>query len=119
MKISRSAYYAWLNCPAKLITAEQLHLYRRAKTIFKQSRNSLGYRELRKRLCREGFKVSVYGTQKLMAKLNLVVTQRVAYKVTTKQIDAVANNLLNQNFNPVALNKVYAGGVRYLRTGEG
>ncbi len=52
-------------------------------------------------------KVSVYATQKLLAKLNLVVTQRVAYKVTTKQID------------PVALNKVYAGGVRYLRTGEG
>jgi len=47
MKISRSAYYAWLNRPAKVITAEQLHLYRRAKTIFKQSRNSLGYRELR------------------------------------------------------------------------
>ncbi|MCP4141906.1 MAG: hypothetical protein GY755_16800, partial [Chloroflexi bacterium] len=61
-------------------------------------------------------KVSVYATHKLLAKLNLVVTQRVAYKVTTKQIDAVANNLLNQNFNPVALNKVYAGGVTYLRT---
>lgn len=121
MKISRSAYYAWLNRPAQIITAEQLHLYRRAKTIFKQSRNSLGYRELRKRLCREGFKVSVYGTQKLMAKLNLVVTQRVAYKVTTKRkhSDAVADNLLNQNFNPVAPNQVWAGDVTYLRTGEG
>ncbi len=111
MKISRSAYYAWLNRPAKIITAEQLHLYRRAKTIFKQSRNSLGYRELRKRLCREGFKVSVYGTQKLMAKLNLVVTQRVAYKVTTKRkrSEVVADNLLNQNFNPVAPDQVWAG----------
>ncbi|MCW2254924.1 Fe-S cluster biosynthesis and repair protein YggX [Providencia alcalifaciens] len=29
MKISRSAYYAWLKRPAKLITAEQLSLYRR------------------------------------------------------------------------------------------
>ncbi|MEW6992630.1 IS3 family transposase, partial [Colwelliaceae bacterium 6441] len=85
MKVSRSAYYAWLNRPAQLITAEQLHLYRRAKAIFTKSRNSLGYRELRKRLCREGFKVSAYGTQKLMAKLGLVVTQRVAYKVTTKR----------------------------------
>ncbi len=81
--------------------------------IVKQSRNSLGYRELRKRLCREGFKVSVYGTQKLMAKLNLVVTQRVAYKVTTKRkhSDAVADNLLNQNFNPVAPDQVWAGDV--------
>ncbi|HHR5944766.1 TPA: transposase [Providencia alcalifaciens] len=52
MKISRSAYEAWLKRPVKLITAEQLSLYRRAKVIFEQSRNSLGYRTLRKRLCK-------------------------------------------------------------------
>ena len=121
MKISRSAYYAWLNRPVTVITAEQLHLYRRAITIFKQSRNSLGYRELRKRLCKEGFNVSEYGVQKLMNKLGLVVTQRIAYKVTTKRkhSDAVADNLLNQNFNPVDANQVWAGDVTYLRTGEG
>ena len=98
MKVSRSAYCAWLNRPAKIITAEQLHLYRRAKAIFTQSRNSLGYRELRKRLSKESLKVSEYGVQKLMEKLGLVVTQRVAYKVTTKRkhSDAVADNLLNQ-----------------------
>ena len=121
MKVSRSAYYAWLQQPVKIITAEQLNLYRRAKVIFEQSRNSLGYRELRKRLCGEGFKVSDYGVQKLMAKLGLVVTQRIAYKVTTnrKHSDAVADNLLNQNFNPPASNQVWAGDVTYLRTGEG
>ena len=121
MKVSRSAYYAWLTRPAKIITTEQLNLYRRAKAIFRQSRNSLGYRELRKRLCKEGFNVSDYGVQKLMSKLGLIVTQRVAYKVTTKRkhSDAVADNLLNQNFNPVAPNQVWAGDVTYLRTGEG
>ena len=121
MNISRSAYYAWLNKPAEIITAEQLHLYRRAKDIFKQSRNSLGYRELRKRLGNEGFTISDYGTQRLMKTLGLIVTQRVAYKVTTqcKHSDAVADNLLNQNFNPVAPNQVWAGDVTYLKTGEG
>lgn len=121
MEVSRSAYYSWRNRPCELITAEQLHLYRRAKTLFKQSRNSLGYRELRKRLCSEGFNVSDYGVQKLMKKLRLVVTQRIAYKVTTKRkhSDAVADNLLNQNFNPIAANQVWAGDVTYLKTGEG
>ena len=38
----------------------------------------------------------------LMKRLNLLVKQRIAYKVTTqrKHGDAVADNLLNQNFNP-------------------
>jgi putative transposase len=121
MGISRSAYYAWLKRPAKIITAEHLHMYRRAKVIFEQSRNSLGYRELKKRLYKEGFKVSEYGVKKLMAKLGLIVTQQVAYKVTTKRkhSDAVADNLPNQNFNPIASNQVWAGNVTYLRTGEG
>lgn len=42
-----------------------------------------------------------------MTTLGLVVTQRVAYKVTTKRkhSDAAADNLLNQNFNPIAPNQ--------------
>ncbi|HID9700587.1 TPA: hypothetical protein ACXNC0_002544 [Proteus mirabilis] len=65
--------------------------------------------------------MSAYGVQKLMAQLGLVVTQRVAYKVTTKRkhSDAVVDNLLNQNVNPHAPNEVRAGDVTYLKTGEG
>ena len=55
-----------------------------------------------------------------MERLKLVVTQRVAYKVTTnrKHSDAVADNLLNMNFNPVGPNQIWAGDVSYLKTGE-
>jgi putative transposase len=51
-----------------------------------------------------------------MAKLNLVVKQRVGYKVTTKRkhSDAVADNLLNQNFNPVVPNQIRVGDVTYI-----
>ncbi len=50
-----------------------------------------------------------------------MVTQRVAYKVTTKgkHSDAVADNLLNMNFNPVGPNQIWAGDVFYLKMGEG
>lgn len=121
LQVSLSSYYAWLNRPAKVVTIEQLALYRKAKSLFEHSRNSLGYRTLRKQLSKEGFHLSDYGVKQLMAKLNLVVTQRVAYKVTTKRkhSDAVADNLLNQNFTPVAANEVWAGDVTYLKTGEG
>lgn len=121
MKVSTTAYYDWFNRPAKVISEDTLHLHRRAKQLFEQSRESLGSRELMKKLREEGFEIGRYRVRKLMAKLELKVHQRVAYKVTTqrKQTDAVADNLLNQNFNPSGPNQVWAGDVTYLKTAEG
>jgi putative transposase len=121
IQVSTSAYYTSLKRPGKLIDADVLHLHRRIKSLFKQSRNSLGSRELMKNLRKEGIAISRYKVSKLMKKLGLIVTQRVAYKVTTKRRhgDYVANNLLNQNFNPFGPNQVWAGDITYLLTGEG
>ena len=121
MDISRSAYYQWKSKPKAVITAEDLHVYRRAKDLFKASRESLGSRELSKKLCEEGLKISRFRTRNIMYQLGLKVQQRVAYKLTTKRkySDQVADNLLNQNFNPLASNKVWAGDITYLRTNEG
>ena len=121
MKVGKSAYYDWVKRPATIITAHQLHLYRRMKCLFKESRQSLGSREMMKKLRKEGFVIGRYRVRKLMKKLDLVVTQRIAYKVTTnrRHSDAVADNLLNMNFDPVAPNHVWAGDVTYLKTGQG
>ena len=121
MQVSSSAYYAWRKRPGTLISAETLHLHHRMKALFRQGRDSLGSREMMKKLREEGFRIGRYKVRHLMAKLNLIVKQRVAYKVTTRRNDndAVADNLLNQNFNPVATNQVWAGDITYLKTGEG
>lgn len=121
MQVGKSAFYAWKERPPTLITADELHLYRRAKELFHASRDSLGSRELTNKLREEGLTISRERTRKLMKKLNLIVKQRVAYKVTTKRKhgDQVTDNLLNQNFNPVAMDEVWAGDITYLKTAEG
>jgi putative transposase len=121
MEVSSSVYYVWLKRPGELIGPQTLRLYRRTKILFKARRNSLGSRELAKALRKEGFAITRFRAIKLMERLKLVVTQRIAYKVTTKRkhSDAVADNLLNMNFNPVGPNQIWAGDVSYLKTGEG
>jgi putative transposase len=56
-----------------------------------------------------------------MAKLGLKAKQRKASEVTTKRKhdDAVADNLLNQNFNPAGRNQFWAGDITGLKTAEG
>ena len=121
MKVRKSAYYDWRKRPGAVISADTLHLYRRMKALFEQSRQSLGSREMMKKLRAEGIEVGRYRVRKLMAKIGLRVRQRLAYKVTTKRKhgDKVADNLLNQNFNPLEPNAVWAGDITYLRTAEG
>ena len=111
MGVSSSCFYAWRKRPAKIISADELQLYRRAKALFESSRNSLGSRTLSKKLCEKGLQVGRYRTRTIMRKLGLKVRQRVAYKVTTKRkhSDRVADNLLNQNFNPLSEDEVWAG----------
>lgn len=115
LQVSRSTFYDWLARPAKIISERELDLYRTAKRLFKRSRGSLGSRQLAKKLRLEGFKIGRYRTRSIMKKLDLVVTQRQAYKVTTKRkhSDSVADNLLNQQFNPANPNQVWAGDVTY------
>lgn len=74
-----------------------------------------------KKLRKEGIKIGRYRVRRLMDRLGLKVLQRRAHRTTTKRkhSDAVADNLLNLNFNPVAPNHVWAGDVTYLKTGEG
>lgn len=121
MKVSHSAYYAWCKRPAKVISADELHLYRRMKALFAESRGSLGSRTLLKQLRKEGFKLGRYRVRRLMKWLKLSVIQRRAYKVTTvrKHSHRVAANLVDQHFNPKVANQVWAGDITYLRTHEG
>lgn len=121
MQVSHAAYYDWLKRPAHLITEFELHLYRRIKQLFAASRDSLGSREMVKKLRKEGIEIGRYRVRTLMKQLGLKVIQRQAHKSTTqrKHSHEVADNLVNQDFNPENPNQVWAGDITYLKTHEG
>lgn len=85
MGVSTSAFYDWRKRPAERITDDNLRLYRCMKHLFEQSRRSLGSPETMKKLREEGFPIGRYRVRNRMKKLGLLVTQRIAYKVTTKR----------------------------------
>ncbi len=118
MKLSRSTFYAWQKHPVKPLDDDTLELHQKACSLFRVSRQSLGYRMLVAQLRKEGYAISDYRARKLMKQLGLVVKQRKQYRVTSKN-KATADNLLNQNFNPVAANEIWAGDITYLKTPEG
>ena len=121
MQVSRRAYYDWKRKPAKIIGAQTLHLYRRLKTLFIESRRSMGSRELVKNLRKEGFTIGRYKVRKLMKNMQLKVLQRQAYRITTHSDHhhPVAENILSRNFNPEKPNQVWSADITYLKTGEG
>ena len=65
MRVSTSAYYRWKKQPGQLISAEVLHLHRRMRALFKQSRNSLGSRGMMKKLREEGIQAGRYKVRNL------------------------------------------------------
>ncbi|ALT18428.1 hypothetical protein AVI53_02540 [Piscirickettsia salmonis] len=68
MKVSRSAFYAWDKRPAKVISIEELQLYRRCKELFKESRGSLGSRMMAYKLQEEGFQVGRYRKRRYLGR---------------------------------------------------
>jgi putative transposase len=119
--LPRSSWYHQSKRKEKVYTQEELRLHRRIKELFNASRESLGSRQLVKRLALDDITVSRTRVRKIMKIYKLRVIQRVAYKVTTKRkhSDFVADNLVNMAFNPKQANQLWAGDVTYLRTREG
>ena len=65
------SYHDWLHSPTPKMTREALHLHRRMKLLFEQSRHRLGSREMMKRIREEGIQIGRYRVRKLMQALGV------------------------------------------------
>lgn len=81
LQVNKSAYYAWKQRGAKVISADTFALCARMKALFRQSRESLGSRGMMKQLRKEGVEIGRYRVRSLMKQLGLVVKVKRKYRV--------------------------------------
>ncbi|MGB5670730.1 MAG: IS3 family transposase [Sedimenticolaceae bacterium] len=115
MQVGKSAYYAWRSRGGQVIDSETWHLCHRMKTLFAESRQSLGSRQMMKQLRKEGFEIGRYRVRSLMKRLNLVVKKKKRFVLTTDSGHGlpVAENLLNRDFAPEEKDRVWTTDITY------
>lgn len=122
MGVSRSAYHDWdKSDKCQVISYEHWRLCQRMRELFRESKASLGSRQMMKQLRKEGFSIGRYRTRKLMARLKLVVKCKPRYTNTTdsKHTQPVADNVLDRQFQPATPNQVWTTDITYIWTLQG
>lgn len=122
MGVGRSAYYEWLKTgQCEVISHEYWRLCQKMRELFRESKASLGSRQLMKQLRKEGFVIGRYRVRQLMARLGLVVKCKPRHTNTTdsKHSQPVAENVLDRQFQPAAANQVWTTDITYIWTLQG
>ena len=115
------AFMLGANAPLRLFQRMNCSSIVVQRLCLSQAEDSLRSRTLSKKLREEGLPGRSVPHSDNHAKVGTKSAATRAYKVTTKRkhSDRVADNLLNQNFNPLSEDEVWAGDITYLRTHEG
>ena len=121
LKVSRSAFYEWLNRPLGRRQEQDIIYLAKITEIFNASDATYGHRRIKKQLRKEGFKCSKDRIKRLMRENGLVSVHKVKYKATTnsKHNYPVAPNLLQKDFSAEAPSQKWVGDITYIPTAEG
>lgn len=118
---SRSGYYSWLKRPESKTAKDNKDLISEIRSVHKESRNRYGSPRIHAELKDRGIKCSLKRVSRLMREDGLYAKTRRKFRATTNSRHSrpVADNLIAQNFNQEAPNRVWASDITYIPTGEG
>jgi putative transposase len=121
MEISRSGYYDWTTRPASHRSQEHARLIPKIKKIFRESRETYGYRRVTRELRKQSENCGKHRTACLMRKLELTPKSKRRFKVTTdsKHGLPIFTNVLNRQFNPSKINQAWVSDITYIATDQG
>ncbi len=119
--VSRSGFYAWLGRAPSRRSREDERLKVAIKAAHQRSRETYGIRRLQPELAADGFVAGRDRIDRLRKVLGLRCRQKRKFKATTNSNHdlPVADNLLEQVFEPSAPNQVWVTDITYIPTGEG
>ncbi|MFN6337691.1 MAG: IS3 family transposase [Cyanobacteriota bacterium] len=122
--VSRSGYYAWRQrqeAPGKRAT-ENAWLTAEIEAVFGEHRGFYGSPRIHQELRAAGLRVGRHRVARLMQRAELRARTRKPFRPcsrASKGATGVAENLLQQDFQPPAPNRCWAGDITYIRTTAG
>jgi len=121
LEVSRSGYYAWLTRPLSKRAQEEGRLDVEIKAAHTRTRQTCGPERLQRDLQAHGVRVGICRIRRIRKKLGIRCKQIRKFKATTDSTHAhpVADNLLDQQFETTAPNKVWLSDITYISTDEG
>ncbi len=121
LKVSRSAYYGWLNHKPTEREMKKARLTRVIRDIFFNSKRTYGSPKIYLKMKRMGYNISKNQVAAIMRKEGLRSVVKKKHVVTTdaKHNYPVAPNLLNQNFMVTGPGQVWVSDLTYIRTYQG
>ena len=121
MRVSRSAYYAWLGRPQTAIEKDDEELIEAIKNLFQKSPKNYGTRRLKKALIGMNRPVSRRRIDRLMGTAGLACKSKRKFKATTNARHnlLIAPNHLDRQFTVTQPNQTYVGDITYIHILEG
>ena len=121
LEVSRSGYHKYLKGQMLQRRRENMFLEAEIREIYESKRGRYGSPRIHMELISRGIKVNRKRVERIMRTNNIYAHGKRKFKATTnsKHKKPVAENLLSQNFQTDAPNKVWVSDITYIRTYEG
>jgi len=121
LQVSRSGYYAWVNCPESRRSRGNRRLLSQIRIVYDRSRRLYGSPRVTAELRDQGYVCNEKRVARLMRVHGIKAKTVRKFKVTTdsKHNLPVAPNLLDRQFTVARPNAVWVSDITYIWTSEG
>lgn len=119
--VSRASYYRRCKRQTRTVCAKRQQLRAHVKALFEASGRSYGSRRIKVALMAQDITVGRYQIRQIMRELDIRPVWKKAFVRTTDSQHKlpVAENLLDQRFNPIQPDQAWVGDITYIRTQSG